>query len=131
MFAYAVFAATLAAGAPSAGAETVSPDAQRCAALVAESDKLRGQIGAARTRKAAGFLAGVAGRALVYAPGIELGDSRIARYAGQEAETALHNQATSSLDKVRSGGQVADATADKARLKALDAEADKLSCPKA
>lgn len=131
MFIHAIFAAALAAGAPTAGAETASLDAQRCAALVTERDQLRGKVGAARTRKTAGFLAGVAGRALAYAPGIEVGDSRIARLAGQEAETALHNQATSGLDKVRAEGGGADASADKAKLKAVDAEFDKLNCPKA
>ncbi|WP_293407055.1 hypothetical protein [Phenylobacterium sp.] len=131
MLVYAVFAAALAAGAPDAGAETASPDAQRCAALTAESDKLRAQVGAARTKKTAGFLAGAASRALVYAPGLNLGDSRMAQYAAQEAETAVHNQAVSGLDKMRSGGQAADATAAKAKLKEIDAQAAQLSCPKA
>ena len=131
MFVYAVFAAALTAGAPDAGAEIVSPNAQRCAALAAESDKLRAQVGAARTKKTAGFLANVAGRALVYAPGVNLGDSRLSQYAGQEVESALHSQASSGLDRLRGGGQAVDATAAKAKLKEVDAEADKLSCPKA
>lgn len=129
MFVHAAFAVALAASA--SGAEAVSPDAQRCAALAAESSKLKGQVGAARTKKAAGFLAGAASRALIYAPGLNLGDSRMAQYAAQEAETAVHNQAASGLDKVRGSGQAADATAAKARLKEVEAQADQLSCPKA
>ncbi|CAN7373181.1 hypothetical protein LJR164_002259 [Phenylobacterium sp. LjRoot164] len=132
MIFHAVFAAALAAGAPSAAADAIPPEAAaRCTALAAEGEKLRGELGAARSRKAAGFLAGVAGRALVYAPGVDLGDSRLAQYAGQEVESAIHGQASEGLDKVRGTGKGADATSAKARLKAIEAESAKLSCRKA
>lgn len=129
VFALAAFAAVSAHAAP---AELDPAAAKRCEALGKEAAELRDQVGAARAKKGAGFLAGMASRALIYAPGIDVGGGgRMAQYAAQEAETAVHDQAASGLDKVRSDGRAADATAAKAKLKDVDAQAAQLNCPKA
>ena len=73
----------------------------------------------------------MAGRALIYAPGIDVGGGRLGQYAAQEAESALHQQASSGLDKVRGDGRAANSAKAEARLKDVRAQAEQLSCPKA
>ena len=124
-------AALAAVGAHAAPAGLDPANAKRCAELAAEAADLRDQIGAARAKKGAGLLAGMAGRALIYAPGIDVGGGRLGQYAAQEAESALHQQASSGLDKVRGDGRAASSAKAEARLKDVRAQAEQLSCPKA
>lgn len=128
VFALAAFAAV---GAHAAPAGLDPANAKRCAELAAEAADLRDQIGAARAKKGAGLLAGMAGRALIYAPGIDVGGGRLGQYVAQEAESALHQQASSGLDKVRGDGRAANSAKAEARLKDVRAQAEQLSCPKA
>ena len=127
VFALATFAAV---GAHAAPAALDPANAKRCGELAGEAADLRDQIGAASAKKGAGFLAGMASRALIYAPGIDVGGGRLGQYAAQEAESAMHQQASSGLDKVRGDGRAANSENAEARLKDVRAQAQQLNCPK-
>lgn len=133
MYRLAISAAAAAAaavlGGPGAYAQEAQPSPQ-CAALAKEADETRNQAGSALTRKAGGLLANVAGRALAYAPAIDVGDSVLGRAAGQAVEGAAYEQAASGLDLARQNGQAADAKAAKARLREIRKAAAELNCPK-
>ena len=132
MFKHAVLAAAATAALTSAAhAETAPGDLKRCEALTSEATGLRGQVGEARAKKTAGFLAGVANRALVYAPGIDVGGGMLQRHAGQAVESELHQQASSGLGKLQDGGRSASSEKAAGRLKEIRAEAEQLNCPKA
>lgn len=129
----ATIAAVAALAAPTsfAAADTVPTDPKRCEALAAEAAGLRAQLGQVRAKKTVGFLAGVASRALVYAPGIDLGDGTLQRSASQAVESELHEQAATGLGKAQDGARRASFEKPEARLKEIRVEARKLDCPKA
>ncbi|NEX94962.1 hypothetical protein [Caulobacter sp. 17J65-9] len=128
----ATAAALLAAAVLSAPAAFADePASPQCAALAEEAAKLNDQVGAATAKKATGFLANVAGRALAYTPSIDTGDSALGRAAGQAVEGTAQEQAYSGLDKVQQSGRAADPKAAKARLKEIRKQSAELGCGKA
>lgn len=134
MYKPATFVAVIALSLPTAGLaadQTAIPASPKCAALTSEAAKLQDRAGAASAKRAAGLLAGVAGRALAYAPPVNLGDGAVARATGYAVQSAAYDGAYSGLDSVRQSGAAADTKADRARLKQVRKEAADLNCPKA
>jgi hypothetical protein len=130
MYKLAISAAVVAVLATST-ARAEDQSSPQCAALAKEAGELRGEVSGAAAKKAGGFLANVAGRALAYAPAVETGDGVLERAAGQAAENAAHEQAYSGLSKVQENGRAADPKAAKARLKEIRKESAELGCPNA
>lgn len=97
MFTWLVVGAVLSAGPLPAQGAGAAPAETRCpqAAHGAGSPPRQGRGDAGR--QVGGFLSSVAGRALAYAPPVDLGDSVLARVTAREIEGRAHEGAVSGL----------------------------------
>jgi hypothetical protein len=116
------------AATPPAPPNGADPAAQ-CARLSQEAAGLRRQRNAGAGRRLGGFLAGAANRALAYAPPVELGDSVLGRVAAREIEGEAHERASSGLSSVESDARAAAPAAPGDRLREIESETRRLSCP--
>lgn len=105
------------------------PPSPRCESLASEAAQLREGIRGATVRRGGGFLAGIASRALAYAPSVDVGDSVVARASGEAVEGAAHDAAQGQLHALRQSGQEFDVETARTRLEAIDREAADLNCP--
>jgi hypothetical protein len=105
----------------------VAPPAQ-CDTLAAEAAELRAQRGAATRRKVGGFLAGVAGRALSYAPPVDVGDAPLSRAVGQAVESEAHGRVRNGLDAAAGAGRGAPPSAPGERLDEIQRQRASLGC---
>jgi len=108
--------------------DSPADNTDRCATLERERTELRGQRSAAVRRRAGGFLAGVADRALAYAPSINVGDNHLSRAAAQSIESEAHQQARSGLAAAEADGREAEPASAGDRLREIEAERARLSC---
>lgn len=129
-FVLLALAGTVPAAAPQAAPPAAAPPAQ-CARLASEAEELRAQRSSAGGRRAGGFLAGLASRALPYAPSVDVGDNVLARAAGQALESEAHDRVRGGLDRAEEGGRAAGGSNAEARLREIEAETTRLNCPAA
>jgi hypothetical protein len=100
----------------------------RCEALAAEAAGLRLPRSAAARRKVGGFLAGVAGRALAYAPPVDVGDAPLSRAVGQAVESEAHGRVRNGLDAAAGNAGGAPPSASAERLGEIQRERASLGC---
>lgn len=108
--------------------ENAAAPSARCEALATEAAGLQSQRGAAARRRVGGFLAGVAERALSYAPPVDVGDAPLSRAVGQAVESEAHGRVRSGLDAAAGNAGAAPPPASAERLAEIQRERTSLGC---